>query len=94
MFVTKHIEHQLQQRKMLPSGVFSSWHSVNAEIHQGSRVLTFLGRAFEALRLAESELIENYGHCHDFEFRVVTRETSVTTLSNPDGKTGMTEVTT
>lgn len=60
------------------------WRPAVHDIFQGARELTAAGRTYEALLCAQDAYVSAHGDMHGVEFRVVTREVTITVLGAVD----------
>lgn len=55
-----------------------AWHPVDVESFREACHLAHAGRSYEALLLAQDLYIDKHGDMHEVDFRVVTKEVTVT----------------
>lgn len=60
------------------------WRPALHDMFQAARELTAAGRTYEALLCAQDVYISANGNMHGVEFRVVTREVTITVLGTVD----------
>lgn len=63
-----------------------AWRHVDAELFREANHLAHVGRSYEALLLAQDVYIAKHGQMHEVDFRVVTREVTVTFLGAFDAE--------
>lgn len=60
------------------------WRPALPEMFQAARELAAAGRTYEALLCAQDAYVSANGNMHGVEFRVVTREVTITVLGTVD----------
>lgn len=73
------VSHMLETRERR-GGHWTLWHPTLDKNLAPARLLASDGRALEAVALAFDITANTEGHCHDVDFRVVTRSTTVTVM--------------
>lgn len=68
-----------------------AWRPVDAELFKEASHLAHAGRSYEALLLAQDVYIAKHGDMHGVDFRVVTKDVTVTFLGafGPDKVTSL-----
>jgi len=56
------------------------WRPASGDIFDQARQLTEVGRTYEALLTAQDAYIAKHGDMHEVDFRVVTREVTITVI--------------
>jgi hypothetical protein len=57
-----------------------AWHPIDGELFREAVHIARAGRSYEALLLAQDTYIAKYGDMHGVDFRVVTKEVTVSFL--------------